>query len=58
MGGRQYRTTGDYERFIAKNGITYEQARAAVEAAVEAHNAEETSLFARSIAAKALIAKG
>jgi hypothetical protein len=29
-----------------------------MEAAVEAHNAEETPLFARSIAAKALIAKG
>jgi hypothetical protein len=51
-------TTRDYERFIATNGITYEQARAAMEAAVEAHNAEETPLFARSIEAKALIAKG
>jgi hypothetical protein len=47
-------TTDDYEVFIAHSGITYEQAKAAMESAVGAHNAEETPLFAKSIERKAL----
>jgi hypothetical protein len=37
-----------------KSGITFEQAKAALESAVEAHSAEETPLFARSIGTMAL----
>jgi hypothetical protein len=42
-------TTDDYEDFLEKNGIPFEQAKAGLESAVQAHNAEETPLFARSI---------
>jgi hypothetical protein len=47
-------TTDDYEDFLEKSGILFEQAKAALESAVEAHNAEETPLFARSIGRMAL----
>ena len=48
-------TTDNYEEFLDKNGIPFEQARAAMETAVGAHNAEETPLFAKSIEAKTLL---
>jgi hypothetical protein len=47
-------TTDDYENLLEKSGITFEQAKAALESAVEAHNAEETPLFARSMETMAL----
>jgi hypothetical protein len=47
-------TTDDYENFLEKSGITFEQAKAALASAVEAHNAEETPLFAGSIGTMAL----
>jgi hypothetical protein len=50
-------TTDDYENFLEKSGITFEQVKAALESAVEAHNAEETPLFARSIGTMALSAR-
>jgi hypothetical protein len=51
-------TTDSYETFIEHNGVTYEQAKAAMESAVGAHNAEETPLFAKSIERKALLLTG
>jgi hypothetical protein len=42
-------TTDDYEHFLETSGLTFEQAKAALASAVEAHNAEETPLFAKSI---------
>lgn len=47
-------TTDDYENFIETSGISYEQAKAMLQAAVELHNAEETPLFAKSIETRAL----
>jgi hypothetical protein len=47
-------TTDDYESFLDKNNIPFEQAKAALQSALEAHNAEETPLFAKSIETKAL----
>jgi hypothetical protein len=47
-------TTDAYEDFLEESGITFEQAKAALESAVKAHNAEETPLFARSIGTMAL----
>jgi hypothetical protein len=47
-------TTDDYEDFLEENGIPFGQAKVALESAVEAHNAEETPLFARSIGRMAL----
>lgn len=45
-------TTPDLEAFIAKNNMPFEQVKADFTAATEAHNAEETPLFANSIARK------
>ena len=46
-------TTPDLEAFIEKNNIPFEQIKADFTVATEAHNAEETPLFANSIARKA-----
>ena len=45
-------TTPDLEAFIEKNNIPFEKIEASFKAATEAHNAEETPLFANSIARK------
>jgi alkylhydroperoxidase/carboxymuconolactone decarboxylase family protein YurZ len=47
-------TTPEFLAFIAKNGITFEQAAAARQAASSKHNSLETPLFAKSIERKAL----
>jgi hypothetical protein len=47
-------TKEKYEQYLAEKGITYERAKANFQAAVDAHNAEETPLFAKSIERKAL----
>lgn len=46
-------TTPDLESFIEKNNIPFDVIEASFKAATEAHNAEETPLFANSIARKA-----
>jgi len=46
-------TTPDLETFIEKNNIPFEAIESSFKAATEAHNAEETPLFAKSIARKA-----
>jgi hypothetical protein len=46
-------TTSDLDDFISKNNMPFEQVKADFTAATEAHNAEETPLFANSIARKA-----
>jgi hypothetical protein len=45
--------TPDLDAFFTKNGMPLEQTRTMFQAAVEKHNAEETPLFAGSIARKA-----
>ena len=45
-------TTPDLENFIARNNMPLEQVKASFKAATETHNAEETPLFAKSIARK------
>jgi hypothetical protein len=45
--------TPDLEAFLQKNNMPIEQAGAMFQSAVEKHNAEETPLFASSIARKA-----
>jgi hypothetical protein len=50
-------TTDDYEEFLQRHGITYEQAKAMLQSAVEAHNAEETPLFAKAIETRSLTAQ-
>jgi hypothetical protein len=46
--------TDKFLAFIKKNGITLEQAKAARQAASDAHNHEETPNFAKSIERRAL----
>jgi hypothetical protein len=46
--------TDEFLSFIEKNGIGFEQAKAARQAASDAHNREETPNFAKSIERKAL----
>jgi hypothetical protein len=50
-------TTPDLEAFLGKNNMPLEQIEAQFKSAVEAHNAEETPLFANSIARKAVLDK-
>ncbi|WP_263357248.1 hypothetical protein [Acidicapsa ligni] len=45
-------TTPDLENFIERNNMPLDQIKASFKAATEAHNAEETPLFANSIARK------
>lgn len=47
-------TTPEFMTFIAKHGLTLEQAAAARQAASSNHNSRETPLFAKSIEKKAL----
>jgi hypothetical protein len=46
--------TDEFLTFIEKNGITFEQARAARQQASESHNREETPNFAKSIERRSL----
>ena len=46
-------TTPELEDFMERNNMPFEQIKASFTAATEAHNAEETPLFANSIARKA-----
>jgi hypothetical protein len=48
-------TTPDLEDFLKKNNLPLEEIETKFKAAVEAHNAEETPRFAKSIARKALL---
>jgi hypothetical protein len=50
--------TDEMMAFIAKHGVTLEQARASRQAASDAHNREETPNFAKSIERHALRAGG
>jgi hypothetical protein len=50
-------TTSNFDGFLEKNNLPLEQIKAQFKAAVEAHNAEETPLFANSIARKAALVK-
>ena len=47
-------TTEKFEAYMESHRMTYEEARHASQAAVDAHNAEETPYFAASIERKAL----
>jgi hypothetical protein len=47
--------TDEFLAFLKKNGITFEQARAANQAVVDSHNREETPNFAKSIERRALL---
>jgi hypothetical protein len=46
--------TDEFLTFIQKNGITFEQARAARQQASDSHNCEETPNFAKSIERRCL----
>jgi hypothetical protein len=46
--------TEEFLAFIEKNGVTFEQARAARQQASDAHNRQETPNFAKSIEQRAL----
>ena len=46
--------TDEFLAFLEKNGITFEQARAANQAVADSHNREETPNFAKSIERRAL----
>jgi len=46
--------TDEFLAFIEKNGITFEQARAARQRASDSHNREETPNFAKSIERRSL----
>ena len=48
------KTTPEYWESLGKNGILFEVAKKAQDAASSAHNAQETPLFAKSIEKKAL----
>jgi hypothetical protein len=47
--------TDEFLTFIEKNGITFEQARAARQEASDSHNREETPNFAKSIERRSLL---
>ena len=49
--------TPEFMDFLGKNGVPFEQAKQARQAASSAHNAQETPMFAKSIEAQALKAK-
>jgi hypothetical protein len=46
--------TQEYLAFVAKSGVPAEHMKAGVKQALDAHNAEETPSFAKSIERKAL----
>jgi hypothetical protein len=46
--------TDEFLAFIEKNGLTFEQARAARQQASDSHNREETPNFAKSIERRSL----
>jgi hypothetical protein len=46
--------TDEYLAFVEKSGAPHEQVRDAVQRAIDAHNAEETPNFAKSIERRAL----
>jgi hypothetical protein len=46
--------TDEFLTFIEKNGVTFEQARAARQQASDSHNREETPNFAKSIERRSL----
>jgi hypothetical protein len=47
--------TDEFLAFLKKNGVTFEQARAANQALTDSHNREETPNFAKSIERRALL---
>jgi hypothetical protein len=50
-------TTEDFERYLAAKKLNYDQIHKGFQAAVDAHNAEETPNFAASIQRLALARK-
>jgi hypothetical protein len=46
--------TNEFLTFIEKNGVTFEQARAARQQASDSHNHKETPNFAKSIESRSL----